>query len=180
MGIICSWTYFETASCTRVAILDTMTFYCDGGQTFDLNFEASFAKQDCYFPSFLPAMASNHTSMNYNGVVLKNHGVHKLLVLCSSAQTCWQCVGPKFHSLLSAHHLIGAYFLTTESNKHDTYLTRLYSMSKIKPLVLNFVSAQSNNYTKIFQRHQEILLKNTLQGCMYAHSLIVLPSPLPN
>ena len=35
-------------------------------------------------------------------------------------------MGPNFHSLLSAHHLIGAYFLTTESDKCMRLITRLY------------------------------------------------------
>ena len=37
-----------------------------------------------------------------------------------------QWAGPKFHSLLSAHHLISAYFITTESDKCMCLLTRLY------------------------------------------------------
>ena len=41
---------------------------------------------------------------------------------------CWQWVGPKFHSLLSAHRLIGACFLTTDSDKCMRLLTRLYGM----------------------------------------------------
>ena len=39
---------------------------------------------------------------------------------------CWQWVGPKLHSLLSTHCLIGACFLTTESDKRMRLLTRLY------------------------------------------------------
>ena len=38
---------------------------------------------------------------------------------------CWQWAGPKLHSLLSIHRLIGAYFLTTKSDKHIRLLTPL-------------------------------------------------------
>ena len=41
---------------------------------------------------------------------------------------CWQWAGPKLHSLLSAHRLIGAYFHTTESDKRMRLLTRLYGI----------------------------------------------------
>ena len=52
----------------RVAILNTVTVLFRG-QTLDLDFEA---KKTAIFRSFLPAMASSHTSMNYNRAVLKN------------------------------------------------------------------------------------------------------------
>ena len=90
-------------------------------------------KDGYFFHSFLPPMASIHTSMNYNISVLKNHRVHNLLAWYSSTQTCWQWVGPKFHSLLSTHHVMGAYFLTTtESDKCMRLLTRLYGILVIK------------------------------------------------
>ena len=34
-------------------------------RTLDLDFEASLAKEVGYFSGFLPAMASDHTAMNY-------------------------------------------------------------------------------------------------------------------
>ena len=83
------------------------------------------------FRSFLPAMASSHTSMNYNKAALKNRRVHNFARASSSARTCWRWAGPKLHSLLSAHHLIGAYFLTTESDKRMRLLTRLYGISAV-------------------------------------------------
>ena len=46
--------------------------------------------------------------------------------LISAHAACWQWAGPKLHSLLSACRLIGAYFLTTESDKCMRLLTRLY------------------------------------------------------
>ena len=44
------------------------------------------------------------------------------------AQMYWQWEGSKFHPLLSARHLIGAHFLTTENDKRIRLLTRLYGM----------------------------------------------------
>ena len=77
-------------------------------------FEASLEDswQDDFFTNFLPAMAFDHDSMTYKLGLLKNHWVHNLLAMCSSTQTYWQWARPKFHSLLSAHLLIGAYFLS--------------------------------------------------------------------
>ena len=74
----------------------------------------------------LPAMASDHSSMTYELERLKNRWVYNLLAMYLSARTYWQWAGPIFHSLLSAHHLTGAYFLTTESDRHMHLLTRLY------------------------------------------------------
>ena len=71
-------------------------------------------------------MASNHTFVNYNSSGLHTHRLQTCWLVSSSASLCQEWVGPKFHSLLSAHHLIGAYFRTTESNKHMRLLTRLY------------------------------------------------------
>ena len=45
-----------------------------------------------------------------------------------STRSCQQQVEPNFHSLLSAHYLIGAYFLTAESDKRMCLLTRLYTI----------------------------------------------------
>ena len=56
----------------------------------------------------------------------RNTGIHNLLAMSLSARTCWQWAGPKLHSLLSAHRLISACFLTIESDKHMRLLTRLY------------------------------------------------------
>ena len=39
------------------------------------------------FHCFLPATASNHTSMSHNGAVLKNCWVYNLLALCSNVRT---------------------------------------------------------------------------------------------
>ena len=52
------------------------------GRTLDLNFEASFAEQDSYFSSFLPTMASNRTSINYN---------RELFSRIAEVITCWPC-----------------------------------------------------------------------------------------
>ena len=60
--------------------------------------------------------------------LLKNRQVCKFAGLCSSTQMYWQWMEPKLHSLLSAHHLIGAYFLTTESDKHMRLLSRHYGI----------------------------------------------------
>ena len=79
---------------------------------------------DDYFSTdFRPAMTSDQSSMTYKLELLKNRWVHNFLAMCSSAQTYWQWTGPKFHSLLSAHHLIDAYFFTTESDKRMRFFT---------------------------------------------------------
>ena len=79
-------------------------------------------RQNYYISTaFLPVMASEHSSKTYKLELLKNRWVYNLLAMWSSARTYWQWAGPKFQSLLSAHHLIGTYFLTTESDKCITY-----------------------------------------------------------
>ena len=60
MANISSSTYFEIVSYMRVAILNIATFYCGW---VGLNFEASFAEQDGYFPVYC-------TSVNYNRELL--------------------------------------------------------------------------------------------------------------
>ena len=105
-------------------------FYCDGSQwTLDLNFEVSFAKQDSYFSSFLPAMASNHTSMNNNSCCQESLSSY-LAGFALKHSNVLIVGGAKIHSLLSAHHLIGAYFLATESDKRMRLLIRPYGMCK--------------------------------------------------
>ena len=132
MASICLPTYLQNISYTRVPILNIVMFFWDG--TVRL-FEASLAdsRQDDYFSTdFLPAMASDHSSMTNKLELLKNRWVHKLLAMCSidwaRARTYWQWAGPKIFTLLSAHHLIGTYFLTTESDKHMHLLTGLYGI----------------------------------------------------
>ena len=71
----------------------------------------------------------DHSSMTYKLEFLRNHWVHSLMatcMMCSINWTYWQWAGPKFHALLNAHHLISAYFITTESDKCMCLLTRLY------------------------------------------------------
>ena len=128
MAKIYSPTYFRIASCTRLAILNTAMFHWDGIRLLTLTRSESCQRNRLFFHDFLPAMASDHTSMNYNRAFFENRCVHNLLTLSLSARTCWQWVGPKLHSLLSAHRLIGAYFLTTESDKCIRLLTRLYGI----------------------------------------------------
>ena len=88
--------------------------------------------------AFLPAIASDHrlSSITYKLELLKNCRAYNLLAMCSKTQTYWQWARPKFHSLLSAHHLIGVYFLTTESDKHICLLTRLYD-NQLVPWVIH-------------------------------------------
>ena len=49
--------------------------------TLDLDFEVNLAKENGYFSSFLPAMASDHTPMKYYRAYSKNRCVHNLLDL---------------------------------------------------------------------------------------------------
>ena len=124
MASICLPIYLQNnISYTRVPILNTMMFLGDGdGQT--LRSESHWLTMRPLF--FLPAMASDHSSMIYKLELLKNCWVHNLLAMCLSAQTYWQWAWPKFYPLLSTHHVIGTHFLTTESDKHMRLLTRLY------------------------------------------------------
>ena len=70
-------------------------------------------------------MASNHTTTVVVSILVD----FKLTgLVSSSAHSCQQWAGPIFHSLLSAHHLIGTYLLTTESDKCMHLLTRLYDV----------------------------------------------------
>ena len=73
-------------------------------------------------------MASNYTFMNYNTSDLHNRRLHTCLLgsLESLERSLVLIVGrAKFSSsILSAHHLIGAYFLTIESDKCMRLLTR--------------------------------------------------------
>ena len=87
--------------------------------------------QDGYSSTaFLPVMASDYSFTTYKLELLKNCWVHRFAFLVLEdivyARMYWQWVGPKFHSLLSAHHLIGPHFLTTDNDKHMHLLTRLY------------------------------------------------------
>ena len=78
-------------------------------------------------------MASYHTLMNYFRAYSKNRCVYNLLALSLSARTCWQWARPKRHSLLSAHRLICACFLTTESDKRMRLLTVISANSDRAP-----------------------------------------------
>ena len=72
-----------------------------------------------------------------------------------------QWAGPKFHSLLSTHPLIGAYFLTTESNKRMRLLTRLYCISQLP--ILSSPSSQDRNH--LFANGAErVCTKESLEG----------------
>ena len=81
----------------------------------------------------LAAMASNHTFMNYNSSGLHSHRLHTCYMYLGSLESLERLLvlimgGANFHSLLSAHHLIGTYFLTIESDKCMCLLTRRYSI----------------------------------------------------
>ena len=135
--------YFQITSCTRSAILNTVMFHWDWFGFLTLTSKWVSPKK-LFFHDFLPAMASDHTSMKYycNRAYSKNHCVHNLLALWSSAQTCWQWARPKLHSLLSAHHLIDECFLTTKNDKRMHLLTRLYGI--ITPVGLVSLAVQTN------------------------------------
>ena len=137
-------TYFRIASCTRSALLNTEMFHWDGfGLLTSTGSESP--KKSTVFHCFLPAMASDHTPMNYYRAYSKNRCVYNLLALWLSVRTCWQWAGPKLHSLLSAHHLIGACFLTTESDKRTHLLTRLFGT--LFQFCLKVMAGLLNNHT---------------------------------
>ena len=122
MAIICLPTYLQNnISYTRVLTLNIMMLFWDGdGQTLQSESRGLVTRR-LFSKDFLPAMTSDHSFMTYKLEFLKNRRVHNLLAMCSIDRalehTSWLWAGPKFHSLLSAHHLIGPYFLTTESDK---------------------------------------------------------------
>ena len=87
--------------------------------------------------AFLPAMASD---CSRNLELLKNPRVHNLLPMCSSTRTYWQWAGGKCHSLSSTHHVAGAYFLTTKSDKQMCLLTRLYDNNALTLTLYGAVS----------------------------------------
>ena len=126
MAKICSPTYLRIIGCTRLTILNTVVFHWDGFGLLTLTLKHVSPKK---LASFLPAMASNYTSMNYYRAFSKNRCIYNLLAMWLSAQMCWQWAGPKLQSLLSAHCLIGTYFLTTESGKGMCLLIRHYGMA---------------------------------------------------
>ena len=73
-------------------------------------------------------------------------------LVCSSAHSCQQWAGPIFHSLLSAHHLIGAYFLTTESDKRMRLLTRFYGILKCTDVTISRDGSKCS-YPPLFDWH---------------------------
>ena len=116
-------TYFRIASCMRSAILNTSMFHWDGFGLLTFALTEASAKEIGYFSTvffqrWLPIILP--------WTITEKCCVHNLVALSLSARTGWQWAGPKFHSLLSAHRLIGVCFLTTESDKHMRLLTRLY------------------------------------------------------
>ena len=109
MTNICSPTYFQIASCTRVAILNsTPCHFIEMG---------SDSWPRTKMAIFFPAVASDHTFMNYNWA---RHSAQLAgLVLQHSNSGRGQISLP-------LKHLIGAHFLT-ECDKHMR-LTRLYDI----------------------------------------------------
>ena len=83
MANICSQTYFEIARCTRVAVLaQHHDALLQRVGLLTSNLKRILPNKTAIFSNFLPAMASNHTSMNYNrpvknlaGLVLKRLNV---------------------------------------------------------------------------------------------------------
>ena len=117
-------TYFRIASCMRSAILNTAMFHWD---RFGLltSTEASLAKEVGYFSTvffqrWLPIILPRTITELIPRIAV--------FITCSFVIERWQWAGPKFHSLLSAHRLIGACFLATQSDKRMGLLTRLYGI----------------------------------------------------
>ena len=114
--------------------LNIMMFFWDGDSRILRSESCGLATSRLFSTDFLPAMTFDHSSMTYKQEFLNNRWVHNLLAaMCSIGdraleRTYWLWVGPKFYSLLSVCHLIGTYFLTTESDKRMRLLTRLYGM----------------------------------------------------
>ena len=78
----------------------------------------------------------------------------------SSTCLCQQWTWSIFNSLLSAHHLIGAYFLTTKSDKYMRLLTRLYGRL-VNVLTMNLfqISRLQSTAAKPVASSQPLLLK---------------------
>ena len=92
--------------------------------------------------TFVNMMATNEALMEKHSIILhvgslnlKTSRTSHLNRVCELDSNWW--VGSKIHSLLSAHHLIGAHFLTTESDKCMRLLTRLYGISRLHTLFLS-------------------------------------------
>ena len=118
-------------SATRECLYSTSWCSLGRGRS-DSSIEASLVDslQDDYFSTgFLPAMASDHSSLTNTLERLKSRWIltcwscARSIERSPNSRTYWQWAGPKIHSLLSAHHLIGVEFLTTESDKRMRLLT---------------------------------------------------------
>ena len=131
MANICLPTYLQNISYTRVPVGYTQhrDVLLGRGPSEALQSEScGLATRRLFSMDFLPVMASNSSSMTYKLELLNNHRVHNLLAMCSINQAFERIDngGGQIFTLLNAHHLIGAYFLATES-KCMRLLTRLYS-----------------------------------------------------
>ena len=120
-------TYFQIASCTRLD-LDTVMWcdvmWCDVPlrqvRTLDLDFE-------------LPRrFSSNGFRSCFHKLTEQNCCVHNLLAFVIDRSNVLTVGGAKTSLSISTHRLIGAYFLTTESDKHIRLLTRLYGFISYK------------------------------------------------
>ena len=124
--VFCFPTYFQIASCTRVAVFNIVMFYYDGVGLLTLTskhmFEASLTEQDGYFST----------------VFLANYGFqsyfHEIAEFTTCAGLVFKCLNmlivgrANFHSLLSTYRYptFNAYFLIIKSDKHMHSLTRFY------------------------------------------------------
>ena len=70
---------------------------------------------------------------------------------------CWQWAGPKLHSLLSAHRLIGAYyFLTTERDECMRLLIRHYGIYNIILNKKNHSTFTHHTYSSSFKSYTPV------------------------
>ena len=73
MASICLPTYLQNISYTRVPILNIVMFFWDGDDLRLFEVSLAYSRQDDYFSTdFLPAMASDHSSMTNKLDLLKN------------------------------------------------------------------------------------------------------------
>ena len=84
---------------------------------------------------FFNMVAMNYALVEKDGVILQVGSLNRTLLGLYTSQREIVCeldfnqwVGSTLPFLLNAHHLIGAYFLTTEGDKRMRLLTRLYSI----------------------------------------------------
>ena len=79
--------------------------------------------------TFINMVATNHALVEKHGVIPYVGSLTSRTSTRVRLRNRW--AESKLRSLLSAHHLIGAYFFTSEDDKRMRLLTRLYGIHKV-------------------------------------------------